>query len=103
VKVPSARLARLLLIALLLAAQQSAIAHGVWHFAGGAKSQHSGSGGSTLCDQHSALGTVLGALGSAAAAPPPASQRAGAIASERHANAPAAALAASSRDPPALP
>ena len=99
---PGARLARLLLVALLLAAQQSAIAHGVWHFAGGAKAPHSGSGGSTLCDQHSALGTVLGALGNAAVAPPPALQRAGAIASERPAHAPAAALVPSSRDPPAL-
>jgi hypothetical protein len=87
---------------LLLAAQQSAIAHGVWHSAGAAKSQHSGSGGSALCDQHSALGTVLGALGNASAALQPALQRACAVASEQQAPAPVAALAPSSRDPPSL-
>jgi hypothetical protein len=100
--VQGARLARLLLVALLLAAQQAAIAHGIWHSAGAAKTQHSGSGGSALCDQHSGLGTVLGALGNAAAALPPALQRAGAIASVLQAHAPAAVLAPSSRDPPAL-
>jgi hypothetical protein len=100
--VPGARLARLLLVALLLAAQQSAIAHGVWHFAGAAKAQHSGSNGSGLCDQHSALGTVLGGLGNASAAMQPALQRARAVAGKRQAPAPVVALAPSSRDPPAL-
>lgn len=99
---PGASLARLLLVALLLAAQQSAIAHGVWHFAGAAKTQHSGSDGSRLCDQHSALGSVLGALGNASAAPQPALQRADAVASERQAHAPADVLVPSSWDPPAL-
>ena len=100
--IAGARLARLLLVALLLAAQHSAIAHGVWHFAGAAKAQHSSSNGTALCDQHSALGTVLGALGNASAALQPALQRAGAVAAKRQAPAPVVALAPSSRDPPAL-
>jgi hypothetical protein len=99
---PGARLARLFLVALLLAAQQSAIAHGIWHFAGAAKTQHSGPDGSTLCDQHAALGTVLGALGNASAVLQPVLQRADAVASERQAHAPAAVLVPASRDPPAL-
>lgn len=100
---PGARLARLLLVALLLAAQQSAIAHGVWHFAGGGKAQHSSSGGNALCDQHSALGTVLGALGNAAVAQPPVAEASCAILAVPRASTPAALVASSCRDPPSLP
>lgn len=50
---------RILLLALaLLAAQQSALAHDVWHGAGAAKSQQQ----DNLCKLHDALGTVAGAL-----------------------------------------
>ena len=62
------RLARLLLAAALLAAQQSALAHQIWHYAAAptahfaADPHESGSGGNSLCDQHAALDTVAGAL-----------------------------------------
>jgi hypothetical protein len=50
---------RVLLLALaLLGAQQSALAHDVWHGAGAAKSQQQ----DNLCKLHDALGTVAGAL-----------------------------------------
>ena len=50
---------RTLLIAVaLLAAQQSALAHGVWHAAGAAQGQQQ----DNLCKLHDALGTVAGAL-----------------------------------------
>ena len=50
---------RVLLLALaLLAAQQSALAHGVWHAAGAGQSQQQ----DKLCPLHDALGTVAGAL-----------------------------------------
>jgi hypothetical protein len=58
---------RVLLLALaLLAAQQSALAHDVWHGAGAAKSQQQ----DNLCKLHDALGTVAGALDTSPAAAP---------------------------------
>lgn len=94
------KLARVLLVAALLAAQQSAIAHGVWHAAGGSPDRHSGTEGSLLCDQHAALGTVLGVLGNADVAAQESAQRATVIPAPLRASVLAARLAASSRDPP---
>jgi len=52
-------LARIVLAVAFLVAQHTALAHQIWHAAGEpAKSSQS----SRLCDQHAALGTVLGAL-----------------------------------------
>lgn len=72
-----ARFGRALLVVALLLAQQSALAHSVWHLgiAGqpGVAAQSQDSSDSSprserLCDLHTALGTVLGALSSYAAA-----------------------------------
>ena len=52
----------------LLAAQQNALAHAVWHAAAGSQSQDKDQG--RLCDLHSALGAVLGVLSGKAATPP---------------------------------
>lgn len=51
----------------LLAAQQNALAHALWH-AGAAGSQSQDQGQGQLCDLHSALGSVLGVLSGAAPA-----------------------------------
>jgi hypothetical protein len=64
-----ARAARVLLAALLLAAQQAALEHALWH-AGAAQAatdqvQKSDTGHNPLCDQHAALGAVAGAIGCA--------------------------------------
>ena len=95
-----AKLARLFLVAALLVAQQAAIAHGVWHSAGGAPDKFAGAEIKLLCDQHSALATVLGAVGNAQAAAPASAQRAAAVAAPPPACARAALLSPSSRDPP---
>jgi len=52
----------------LLAAQQNALAHAVWHAAAGSQTQDKDQG--RLCDLHSALGAVLGVLSGKAATPP---------------------------------
>jgi hypothetical protein len=67
-----ARLGRVLLVAAFLLAQHSALAHQVWHFAGGGAQDtqadpSSKSKGHPLCEQHVALGTVLGALNASSA------------------------------------
>src|SRR5258706_11145566 len=59
-----ARLGRVLLLAAFLLAQQSALAHQVWHAAG---EPQKSSQSNPLCEQHAALGTVLGALNGCAA------------------------------------
>ena len=57
---------RVLLLALaLLGAQQSALAHDVWHAAGAGQSQQQ----DRLCPLHDALGTVVGALDAPLAGP----------------------------------
>ena len=57
---------RVLLLALaLLAAQQGALAHDVWHAAGAGQSQQQ----DKLCPLHDALGTVVGALDAPLAGP----------------------------------
>ena len=60
-------LGRALLVAAFLLAQQTALAHQVWHL--GAESTQTkalaeGSNGNPLCAQHDALGTVVGGLSS---------------------------------------
>jgi hypothetical protein len=59
---------RVLVLALaLLAAQQQALAHALWHAANPA-SQSQDEGQARLCDVHSALGSVLG--GASSSTPP---------------------------------
>jgi len=56
-------IARLLLVAAVLLAQQAALAHDLWHASGAQSSQDSKSlAGKKLCDFHDLLGTVLGAV-----------------------------------------
>jgi len=103
------RLARFFIAAALLAAQQSALAHQIWHFAAapaqqaaGADPQDLDAGGKGLCDLHSALGAVLGALGSADAAPVHAASQVDPIAAVILPALAAAPLSPSSRGPPTL-
>lgn len=74
----SARLSRVLLVVALLIAQQTALAHQIWHFSPGEHNdttiasqggdpQGGKAKGERLCDLHTALGTVLGALSGYAA------------------------------------
>jgi len=94
---------------LLLCAQQGALTHEIWHFAkagpqAGFVGDHKGSESkkNRLCDLHSALGTVLGAVtGVVAAAPPVAASQPALTASESPA-ASLSLLAPPSRGPPAL-
>lgn len=102
-------LARLCIAAALLVAQQSALAHQIWHFAAapaqhttGGGPQDTGAGGKTLCDLHTALGTVLGALGSADANPEFTAPQADAVPAAALSQAPAAPVSPSSRGPPTL-
>lgn len=66
-----ARLGRVLLVIAVLLAQQTALAHDLWHAASpaaqGSKSPASKSG--KLCDLHDLLGTVLGVASGTAQAP----------------------------------
>ena len=94
---------------LLLCAQQGALTHEIWHFAkagphAGFVGDHKGSESkkNRLCDLHSALGTVLGAVtGVVAAAPLVAAPQPALIASKSPA-AGVSLLAPPSRGPPAL-
>jgi hypothetical protein len=69
------RLARLLLVAAFLLAQSAGIAHQAWHD-GGLTAAHTGADAADgkapkknqLCDFHTALGSVVGALSSASPA-----------------------------------
>ena len=72
----SARLGRVLLVVALLAAQQAALSHQIWHGAQSAPSTGLSSpleqrgapfGSGTLCEFHEALGVVLGAASGALA------------------------------------
>jgi hypothetical protein len=103
------RLARYFIAAALLVAQQSALAHEIWHFAAapaqhaaGADPQGQVAGGKGLCDLHTALGAVLGALGSADATPVFAAPGADPVPATVLSPAPAAPLVPSSRGPPTL-
>ncbi len=103
-------LRRLFLVTVLLVAQHSALAHGIWHVAGASAAYGAGSatGGpqsgsdSALCEQHEALGSVLGGLGSADACELLAPQQADAITGAVQSSANRAPLSPSSRDPPKL-
>ena len=95
---------------LLLLAQQGALTHEIWHFAksasqvtAAAADQHGKDAKKNrLCDLHSALGTVLGAVtGVVAVAPLAAAQQSSFVASESPA-ASVSLLASPSRGPPAL-
>ena len=60
---PSQVIARVLLVCAVLIAQQTALAHELWHASGGPAAQDSKSpAGKKLCDLHDLLGTVLGAV-----------------------------------------
>jgi hypothetical protein len=97
-------LARILVAAALLAAQQVALEHALWH-AGGAQAatteaKKSDPARNPLCEQHASMGAVLGAIGcasapAAVAASDYAAPRAPAVAARD--NAP---LVSASRDPP---
>jgi len=63
---PRQVIARVLLVCAVLIAQQTALAHDLWHASGGAASQDSKSpAGKNLCDLHDLLGNVLGAVSAA--------------------------------------
>jgi hypothetical protein len=102
-------LARLFIAAALLVAQQSALAHQIWHFAAaptqhttGGGPQDTDAGGKTLCDLHTALGTVLGALGSADAVAETIALRLDSVPAAALVQVPATAVPPSSRGPPTL-
>jgi hypothetical protein len=91
---------RVLLLALaLLGAQQSALAHDVWHGAGAAKSQQQ----DNLCKLHDALGTVAGALDALPPRTPLCTLDASPFVFVDIAPPNSVAPVPSSRDPPALP
>jgi hypothetical protein len=100
-----ARLGRVLLIVAVLLAQQTALAHDLWHAAGSPTTQGAKSPGpkaNKLCDLHDLLGTVLGVASGSAPAPAclapsqPGFIPAAAVIRE------AALLAPHSRDPPLI-
>ncbi len=67
-----ARLGRVLLVTAVLLAQQTALAHDLWHASASQAAQGSkapASKGSKLCDLHDLLGTVLGVAGGATQPP----------------------------------
>ena len=101
-----AHAARILLAALLLAAQQAALEHAVWH-AGGASgtvvdAKQFDPGYNPLCDQHAALGAVLGAIGCASAQPVPVVHEFAALPAPLAPARDNAPFASAARDPPAL-
>lgn len=64
-----AGLARALLLAAVLLAQQTAFAHQYWHASKVAAGSSQPAKGDTLCDLHDLLGTVLGIAAGTPAAP----------------------------------
>src|SRR3954467_3427358 len=91
---------RVFLLFAFLLAQQSAFAHQIWHAAGTAdKSSQS----SKLCEQHAALGTVLGALNGCAALALFADQAPEHLDGFHSPVASTPSLPPASRGPPALP
>jgi hypothetical protein len=90
------------LAALLLAAQQAALEHALWHVAAAEQSQKSDSGRAPLCEQHAALGAVAGAIGCAGVALADETPAAQAIAVAAASPAAPAGIAPTSRGPPAL-
>jgi len=60
---PRQIIARVLLVCAVLLAQQTALAHELWHAAGVQKAGEAGKPAKkALCDLHDLLGTVLGAV-----------------------------------------
>jgi hypothetical protein len=102
---------RFLLAAALVVAQQSALAHQIWHFASApersaqqldARASVPDAGGGALCAMHALLGDVLAALDTARAAAACAAPPADAIACAVSTPASPACIAPSSRGPPSL-
>jgi hypothetical protein len=95
-------LARLLLVVALLFAQTGGVVHEIWHstteLAAGGKAPQK----SPLCDFHSALGNVLGALDCAASQPQLDAQSPVALAAADAAPARFSPFVSRSRGPPAL-
>lgn len=99
-------LARLLLVVALLFAQATGVAHEIWHAsslaAAGVDGDAGAPKGNPLCDFHTALGSVVGAL-SGASHPPEIAVQAATAFSDAESRAPRfSLLAARSRGPPAL-
>jgi len=92
------RAARLVLAVALLAAQQAALAHQIWHLG----KQDSQPAQSQLCEQHQALATVAGALDCAALDATFVATRDALLAFIAPADAPAPRVAPVSRGPPQL-
>ena len=88
-------LLRIILAAVLLAAQQVALEHPLAHATAAA-------GNSPLCEQHAALGTVLGAVDCAATHAAPIAFEATAVAAAPALARDNAPLSPSSRGPPQL-
>jgi len=89
------RLLGAIFVAVLLAAQQAALGHPLWHAAATPEQ-------SPLCEQHDALGTVLGAIDCAPAVFTQESPVAAAIAAPVPSARAGAPLQPSSRGPPTL-
>jgi hypothetical protein len=92
------RAARFLLAVALLAAQQAAVAHQIWHLG----KQDSQPAQSQLCEQHQALATVAGALDCATLDATFVATRDAPLAFIPRADASAPRLAPASRGPPKL-
>jgi hypothetical protein len=100
------RLATWLLAAVLLAGQQVALHHQVWHAGTAVVADSSAPKPSSernpLCDQHAALGAMLGTIDCAATHAAPSVLAAAAVAAVPFLARDNAPLAPSSRDPPEL-
>ena len=92
------RAARFLIALALLAAQQAALAHQVWHLG----KQDSQPAQGQLCEQHQALATVAGALDCATLDATFVATRDAPLSFIPRADAPAPRLAPASRGPPKL-
>ena len=104
------RAARVLVLAAFMVAQASALTHSIWHisasFDGTRLAAVAGAdqdiSGNPLCTQHGALDDVLGAVHGASRCADKVRLAADAPLADRHASASVAALAPSSRGPPAF-
>jgi hypothetical protein len=92
------RATRLLISVALLAAQQAALAHEIWHLG----KQDSQPAQSQLCEQHQALATVAGALDCATLDATFVAARDALLPFIQRSDAPAPHLAPASRGPPQL-
>ncbi|HTL25753.1 MAG TPA: hypothetical protein VL280_04015 [Burkholderiales bacterium] len=92
------RAARLLIAIALLAAQQAALAHQVWHLG----KPDTRPGQSQLCEQHQALATVAGALDCTLSEATFVATRDAPLPFAVRPGAPAPRIAAASRGPPRL-